>query len=96
MVNSEIRNALPASLPTRLDLDTRDVWNAFLIHSLLLDHAEQQTVMQVRNNAPSQAERLKPQLRARNMRMEGPGQEHWNHACDLCCWVFEKDGITCE
>jgi hypothetical protein len=27
--------------------------------------------------------------------MVGPGQEHWNHACDMCCWVFEEDGIIC-
>ena len=27
--------------------------------------------------------------------MVGPGQEHWNHACDMCCWVFEEDGIMC-
>ena len=23
--------------------------------------------------------------------MAGPGQEEWNHGCDLCCW-FETNG----
>jgi hypothetical protein len=26
--------------------------------------------------------------------MTGPGQDEWNHACDLCCWVeIGDDGV---
>lgn len=28
--------------------------------------------------------------------MAGTGQEHWNHVCDKCCWVYEKEGLQCE
>lgn len=88
--------SIPAAFPTRLELDTKDVWNGFFLHSLLVDHMEQKTILELPHNATSQADRLKPQLQARNMRMAGPGQEEWSHACDLCCWVFEEDGILCE
>jgi hypothetical protein len=94
--NRRVNVAVPAAFPTRLELDTKDVWNAFFLHSLLRDHAEQDTILEVQHNASSQAERLKPALQARNLRMVGPGQEHWNHACDLCCWVFEEDGVQCR
>jgi hypothetical protein len=93
--NENVNAAVPIAFPTRLELDTRDVWNAFFLHSLLLDHMEQDMVLEVQHNALSQAERLKPLLQARNLRMVGPGQEHWNHACDMCCWIFEENGIQC-
>jgi CxC5 like cysteine cluster associated with KDZ transposases len=95
--NDVIRDSLPATTPMRLELDTRDVWNGFFLHSLLLDHAEKEAILEVQHNAPSQAERLQPQLKARNLRMIGPGQEHWNHICDLCCHIKEdKDGAFCK
>ncbi|TFY58442.1 hypothetical protein EVJ58_g6411 [Rhodofomes roseus] len=40
---------------------------------------------------PHDVERLALALRARNVIMAGPGQEMWNHACDLCCWVQPDD-----
>ena len=94
--NHRINVAIPPAFPTRLELDTKDIWNGFFLHSLLLDHGEQDTILEVEHDAPSQAERLRPSLQARNLRMVGPGQEHWNHACDMCCWVFEEDGIVCK
>ncbi|KAK7020302.1 hypothetical protein R3P38DRAFT_3194859 [Favolaschia claudopus] len=39
----------------------------------------------------SQRDRLQPLLAERNKAMEGTGQEHWAHACDLCFIVFEDD-----
>ena len=98
----ETLNDLPLEQKTRLAIDVDDVWNAFFLHSLLLDFAErcqadESHVLELPHDAPSQAERLRPALRERNKRMEGPGQEHWNHACDLCCWVFtDSDGSLRE
>lgn len=96
MSNDLVHASLPAAFPTRLEIDTKDVWNAFFLHSLLLDHDEQRTTMVIEHNASSQADRLKPQLQSRNARMSGPGQEQWNHACDMCCWVYEEDGKHCK
>lgn len=97
MLNEFVQASLPASFPTRLEIDTKDVWNGFFIHSLLLEHTEQQTNLVLQHNARSQAERLKPQLEARNARMAGPGQEQWSHACDSCCWVFVgEDDVQCK
>src|SRR6267154_325647 len=74
-----------------------DVWNSFLtlfIYSLLLDHSERDSILLLDHKAPSQARRLQPALQARNAQMRGTGQEHWNHACDLCSWVFtDQNGI---
>jgi hypothetical protein len=95
--HNPIAHLLPPVWDARLELDCRDVWNAFFLHALLLDHAEQGTVLQLPHNAPSQDARFREALRARNFRMVGPGQEEWNHACDLCCWVMVgDDGIECE
>ncbi|KAF7975171.1 hypothetical protein HWV62_10361 [Athelia sp. TMB] len=78
----------------RLEMTVDDVWNAFFLHSLLLDHAEHETILQLDHNAPSHLKRLEPALRARNLRMKGTGQEEWNHACDSCSWHFtDEDGI---
>lgn len=58
---------------------------------------ERNSILELQHNASSQAERLRPHLRSRNMRMVGPGQEQWNHVCDLCCWIEEDDdGSFCE
>ena len=58
---------VPAAFPTRLKLDTKDVWNGFFLHSLLLDHEEQNAVLEVQHNAPSQAERLWALLQSCNL-----------------------------
>ena len=69
-------------------MDVDDVWNAFFTYSLCLDHHERQETMELPHSAPSQAERLCVLLEARNIRMAGTGQEEWNHACDLCCYIY--------
>lgn len=75
-----------------------DVWNGFYLHCLILDAEEQRSAtanlsltLRLPHNAPSQSERLRSALRERNRRLEGTGQEQWNHACDLCCWEFTND-----
>jgi hypothetical protein len=86
--NSEINPFLPATWFYSLKMRVDDVWNGFFIHCLLLDHEEWNATLQLTHTAQSQSKRLQPALKARNARMRGPGQEHWNHACDLCCWVY--------
>lgn len=76
---------------TSLELHETDVLNGFFIYSLLLDHAEQKSVLCLDHNSPSHRHRLKPALQARNARMEGFGQEEYTHACNLCYIVFLDD-----
>ncbi|EPQ54160.1 hypothetical protein GLOTRDRAFT_44279 [Gloeophyllum trabeum ATCC 11539] len=82
---------MPEDWPVKLPLDVDKVWDAFFLYSLLLDHDERHTCLELRHDAPSQWERLRPAVRARNLAMAGPGQPEWNHACDLCCWVSEDE-----
>jgi hypothetical protein len=75
-------------------MDVDDVWNGFFLYSLLLDHAEHNSILELDHNAPSQMRRLRPALQARTRRMRGTGQEEWSHACELCSWVYtDKDNI---
>ncbi|KAF7351601.1 hypothetical protein MSAN_01592600 [Mycena sanguinolenta] len=88
------RAALQPLLPVdwvSLKIGVEDVFNSFFLHALLLDHLERQDILQLRHDAPSHAERLRPALEARNSRMAGTGQEEWNHYCDLCCCIFQED-----
>jgi len=69
-------------------MSAEDVWNSLCLYWLLDDIAEHEdTVLELEHQAASQARRLQKALRDRNLRMVGTGQEHWNHACDLCCWI---------
>jgi hypothetical protein len=101
LTKMSISSALPSNWSTSFELDVEDVWNGFFLHALLLDQKERQdidedTVLELDHNAPSQSDRLSPALQARNARMVGPGQEAWNHACELCCWVRQdEDGELC-
>ena len=96
-VNEYIRAFLPAVWDHRLEMTIDNVWNRFFIHSLLLDHLERNAVLQLDHKAPPQARRLQPALQARNLRMRGTGQEHWNHACELCSWVYtDENGVECK
>ncbi|KAJ7128595.1 hypothetical protein C8R44DRAFT_909853 [Mycena epipterygia] len=80
---------LPLDWQTTFQMDVEDVWNAFYTYSLRLDYHERQDVMELpHNSVSSQAERLRALLEVRNSRMAGTGQEEWNHACDLCCYIY--------
>lgn len=82
--------SLPAAHSKSLILDVDDVWDSLCLHWLLEDCEERDCVLELPHDVPIQAKRLQPAMVARNNRMAGPGQEEWNHGCDLCCW-FETD-----
>ncbi|KAJ7687968.1 hypothetical protein B0H17DRAFT_677228 [Mycena rosella] len=83
-----LESALPLDWQTSFQLDVEDVWNTFYTYSLRLDYHEHQELMELPHDAPSQAERLRALLEVRNSRMAGTGQEEWNHACDVCCYMY--------
>lgn len=96
MNDTRIQCHRPLNWSVTFEMDINHVWDAFFLHTLLLDHQERDESLILRHDAPSQAERLAPALRARNQRFAGPGQEAWNHACDLCCWIQEDEsGNSC-
>ncbi|KAJ7126667.1 hypothetical protein C8R46DRAFT_1247865 [Mycena filopes] len=72
------KHALQPFMPTgwlSLQMDVDDVYNSFFLHALLLDHHERNDIFQLRHNAPSQTERLRPALEARNIRMADTAAE---------------------
>ena len=78
---------LPAVYSKSLILDVQDIWDGLFLYWLLQDCQEQEEILELPHDMPSQTKRLQPALQARNRHMVGPGQEEWNHACDLCCWI---------
>ncbi|KAJ7164484.1 hypothetical protein C8R46DRAFT_901653 [Mycena filopes] len=74
-----------------LELRNTDVTNGFFLYSLLLEKAERSGILILPHDEATQKDRLQPVLAERNKAMEGIGQEHYAHACDLCFVVFEDD-----
>ncbi|KAJ7172783.1 hypothetical protein C8R43DRAFT_874068 [Mycena crocata] len=91
--NQTVAASLPTVWPYTFQLDVEDVWNAFFLHNLILDHNSRGLPLQLLHMAQSQSDHLRPALRERNGRMVGPGQPAWNHVCRLCCWFHEKDDM---
>ena len=80
--------------PWNLKLTCDHVWGAFFIYALLLDANERNVPLDLDHNTPDNTQCLRTALDARNERIVGPGQELWNHACDLCCEITEHKGVT--
>ena len=95
--NSKIDPFLPTTWFYSLKMQVDDVWNGFFIYCLLLDHEEWNATLQLTHMEQSQSKWLQPALKAHNAQMHGPGQEHWNHVCDLCCWVYtDSNDVKCK
>jgi hypothetical protein len=95
-VNKFISTSCTPVWSNNLELDVEDVWNGFFLHSLLLDHIKPGTVFELDHNASSQSHCLCPALEAQSLCIMGPGQEEWNHAHNLCCWICkDENGILC-
>jgi len=82
--------SLPAAHSKSLSLDVDDVWDSLCLHWLLEDCEERDYVLELPHDVSTQAKCLQTAMVARNSHMAGPGQEEWNHGCDLCCW-FETN-----
>ena len=87
--------SIPGNWP-HLELDVADAWNSFILHTLLCRHEERGQILVLPHSGHTQSERLLVVIRQENQLDAGPGQEHWNHVCDKCCWLYEKDGVQCE
>ncbi|KAK1233689.1 hypothetical protein PQX77_002846 [Marasmius sp. AFHP31] len=88
----DLASLLPLDWPISTKITLEIVSDGFYLYSLILDHAERSVLLRLDNTGQHQS-RLNKALQERNLRMAGPGQEGWNHACDGCCWVHEIDGI---
>ncbi|KAL0957792.1 hypothetical protein HGRIS_001569 [Hohenbuehelia grisea] len=71
-----------------------DVMNGFFSYSLLLDKAEHGIVLVLPHVIKGQMDQLKEAMHEQNQTMEGSGQEAYQHACDVCCQIIEKDDGT--
>ncbi|KAJ7635627.1 hypothetical protein B0H17DRAFT_1107508, partial [Mycena rosella] len=91
--NQIVGSSLPTTWPYTFEIDVEDVWNSFFLYNLILDHNARGRALELSHTASSQSERLLPALHERNARMAGPGQDAWNHVCDLCCWFYAQDDV---
>ena len=82
-------SSLPAAYSKNFVLDVENVWDGVCLYWLLEDAHERDEVLVLNHDAPNQAKRLQPAMCAPNLRMTGPGQEAWNHACELCCRIHK-------
>jgi len=89
-IEEHIRDKWPLNFKLMCD----HVWDAFFIYALLLDANERNVPLDLDHNAPDNAQHLCAALDAHNKRIVGPGQEFWNDACDLCCEITERNGVT--
>lgn len=86
---------IPGDWP-HLELDVTDAWNGFTLHTLLTRNEEREQTLVLLHGGHTQAERLLVAMRQENQLDCGPGQENWNHVCDKCCWLYERDGVQCK
>ncbi|KDQ10250.1 hypothetical protein BOTBODRAFT_178283 [Botryobasidium botryosum FD-172 SS1] len=87
----------PSGWPSTLRLSPELVSDGFFLYSLLLHHAEKGTSLTLPEYisgsdelGTTQRARLDIALAARNAATAGTGQEHWGHACTICCKSFEN------
>jgi len=83
-----LSSSLPAAYSKKFALDVESVWDGLCLYWLFEDAHECDAVLVLVHDAPTQAKQLQPAMRAHNLHMAGPGQEAWNHACELCCWIY--------
>lgn len=73
-------------------LSTAQVWDSFVIYSLLDDKRRAHKQLQVPHDG-IQADRFKNAMKERNEHIILYGQpDAVNHACDKCLRIYEKDG----
>ena len=92
--NLEHRESLhifPCLWSVEADLLPTIACDAFFLFTLLRNRAKAQTHL-VLSNRGNQSAQLEPALLAQNVSMVGPAREGWNHICDKCCSIKEKDG----
>ncbi|KAF8904355.1 hypothetical protein CPB85DRAFT_1416528 [Mucidula mucida] len=75
-----------------LEMSSEMALDAFFMNALLLDAAERGVLLELQQSATNQTDRMCLALEARTERLKGPGQEYWNHACDLCCEIDADTG----
>ena len=79
--------------PAPSQLTTELVWDGFFLNALLQEYKEHHRILEL---TEGRSDRLNPALERRNIAMVGPGQEMWNHACDLCCSIEKRGGEESE
>ncbi len=75
-----------------LEMSSEMALDAFFMNALLLDAAERGVLLELQQSATNQTDRMCLALEAQTERLKGPGQEYWNHACDLCCEIDADTG----
>ena len=75
-------------------MEREHVSDAFIIHSLILDRLRQSTPLPLSfpHSATHQIDRFQQALKQRNNNFSGPMRPQWNHICDLCSKIVERDG----
>ena len=79
--------------PAPSQLTAELVWDGFFLNALLRECQESHRILELTEGG---SDRLNPALERRNIAMVGPGQDLWNHACNLCCSIEKRGGELSE
>ncbi|KAL0057308.1 hypothetical protein AAF712_016055 [Marasmius tenuissimus] len=86
----DLVSLLPLNWPIALKITLEIVSDGFYIYALILDQHERGKTLLL-DHGDQHKLRLNKALQERNLRTAGTGQEAWNHACDGCCWVENRN-----
>ena len=71
-------------------MDTDNIWDAFFIYSLILDHQRRGSVLSLPHNSGTHRDRYGAALQERNQRFNGHNRDEWNHVCEDCFKLRER------
>lgn len=74
-----------------LDINTGTIWDVFFLNGLITDSLDCEETLELSHNGEDQSTRIDEALEHRNIRMVGPGEEYWNHACNQCCKISDDN-----
>lgn len=86
LASKTLSPSLPTIYAKSFILHVELVWDGLFLYWLLEDADEHEEVLELLHEVGGQRNRLQSALYDRNLWMAGPGQECWNHACEVCCW----------
>jgi len=75
-----------------MQMEMEHVWNAFYLHALIQHSIQSQTRLTLPNTDVHHSERYAAALEERNELYRSIGRPFWNHICDACSKIVDREG----